>query len=85
MKTADQIEISPSVAPLRNLNTQTAVAAPAPQRRQAADKNAIRPVQVKNVLEAELVQTIPQPKMSSRFFVSLCGEISLFFLNFRFL
>src|SRR5580704_15089990 len=56
MKTADQIEITPSVASRRNLNTQTAVAAPAPQREQATDKNAIRPFQRRRVPEAELVE-----------------------------
>src|SRR5689334_1498222 len=56
MKTADQIETTPSVASRRNLNTRTAVASPAPQREQATDKNAIRPFQVTNVPEAELIE-----------------------------
>jgi hypothetical protein len=56
MKTADQIEITPSVASRRNLNTRTAVASPAPQREQATDETAIRPFQVTNVPEAELTE-----------------------------
>ena len=56
MKTADQIEITPSVASRRNLNTRTAVASPAPQREQGTDKNAICPFQVTSVPEAELVE-----------------------------
>ena len=55
MKTADQIEITPSVASRRGLNTRTAVASPASQREQATDKNAIRPFHV-NVPEAELTE-----------------------------
>ena len=53
MKTIDQIETTPSVGSRRNLNTRTTVASLAPQREQAADKNAIRPFHV-NVPEAEL-------------------------------
>jgi pimeloyl-ACP methyl ester carboxylesterase len=55
MKTLDQIEITPSVPSRRSLNTRTAVAALPPQRRQAADKTAIRPFRV-NVPEAELAE-----------------------------
>src|SRR5262245_59409094 len=55
MKTVDPIEITPSVASRRGLNTRTAVASLAPQREQAHDKNAIRPFQV-NVPEAELTE-----------------------------
>ena len=53
MKTIDQIETTPSLVSRRNLNTRTAVAALPVQRRQAADKTAIRPFRV-NVPEAEL-------------------------------
>src|SRR5580693_3538535 len=56
MKTADQIEITPSVASRRNLNARSAIASPVPQREQATDKNAIRPFQAANVPEAELVE-----------------------------
>jgi pimeloyl-ACP methyl ester carboxylesterase len=56
MKTLDQIEITPGVASRRgNLTIRTAVAAFPPQRRQAADKTAIRPFRV-NVPEAELAE-----------------------------
>jgi len=56
MKTIDQIEIAPSVASRRgNLATRAAVASPASQSEQAADKNAIRPFRV-NVPEAELTE-----------------------------
>jgi pimeloyl-ACP methyl ester carboxylesterase len=55
MKTLDQIEITPGVPSRRSLNTRTAVAALPPQRRQAADKTAIRPFRV-NVAEAELTE-----------------------------
>src|SRR5436190_5283558 len=56
MKTADQIEITPGVASRRgNLTTRTADAAPAPQREQAPDKNALRPFRV-SVPEAELTE-----------------------------
>src|SRR5688572_12205299 len=53
MKTIDQIETTPSVGSRRNLTTRTAVTSLAPQREQAADKNAIRPFHV-NVPEVEL-------------------------------
>src|SRR5258706_8823759 len=56
MNTTDQLEITPSVAAPRNLTARTAGASLAPQREQAADKNAIRPFQVTNVPEAELVE-----------------------------
>jgi pimeloyl-ACP methyl ester carboxylesterase len=46
MKTKDPIEISPGVASRRGLNRRTAVASLAPQRKQATDRNAIRPFQV---------------------------------------
>src|SRR5260370_3253550 len=55
MKTADQSEITPSLASRRNLNTVAAIASPAPQHEQANDKNAIRPFRVK-VSEAELTE-----------------------------
>jgi len=55
MKTADQIEITLGVASRRDLKHPTAVAPLAPQREQAADKNAIRPFHV-NVPEAELTE-----------------------------
>src|SRR5688572_16233745 len=56
MTTADQIELTPSVASRRrNLTTRTAAASLVPQREQAADKNAIRPFHV-NVPEAELIE-----------------------------
>src|SRR5229473_1058653 len=55
MKTKDPIEITPGVASRRGLHTRTAVASLAPQREQAADKNAIRPFHV-NVPEAELTE-----------------------------
>jgi pimeloyl-ACP methyl ester carboxylesterase len=54
MNTQDQIELTPSLASRRNLNTRTAVASPRPQREQATDRNAIRPFQVTSVPEAEL-------------------------------
>jgi len=56
MKTADQIEITPSVSARRSLNTRTADASLASLREQATDKSAIRPFQVTNVPEAELVE-----------------------------
>jgi len=58
MKTADQIEITQGVASERGLNTRTAATSVAPQQRneQASDKNAIRPFQLTNVPEAELVE-----------------------------
>src|SRR5258708_28959837 len=55
MKTADQREITPSVASPQHLNTVATIASPAPQREQATDKNAIRPFRVK-VSEAELTE-----------------------------
>jgi pimeloyl-ACP methyl ester carboxylesterase len=55
MKTLDQIEITPSFPSRRSLNTRTAVATLPPQRRQAADKIAIRSFHV-NVPEAELIE-----------------------------
>src|SRR5258708_13246480 len=55
MKTADQSEITPSVASPQNLYTVATIASPAPQREQATDKNAIRPFRVK-VSEAELTE-----------------------------
>ena len=51
--TTVQIEIAPSVASRRSLNTRTADASLPPQRKQAADKKALRPFHV-NVPEAEL-------------------------------
>jgi pimeloyl-ACP methyl ester carboxylesterase len=56
MKTADQIEITPSVASRRNLNSRTADVSLAPQREQTPNKNAIRTFQVTSVPEAELVE-----------------------------
>src|SRR5687768_3284868 len=53
--TAGQIEITSDVASRRALNRRTAGASLAPQREQAADKNAIRPFHV-NVPEAELTE-----------------------------
>jgi hypothetical protein len=55
MKTADQIEITPSVASRRGLDTRTAVASRAPQREQATDKNAIRPFRFE-APEADLIE-----------------------------
>src|SRR5438034_6728689 len=56
MNTADQIQITPGVASRRGLNTRTTFASPDPQREQASHKSAIRPFQVTDVPEAELVE-----------------------------
>jgi pimeloyl-ACP methyl ester carboxylesterase len=55
MKNQSQIELTPSVAARRGLNTRTADASLAPPRERTPDKNAIRPFQV-HVPEAELTE-----------------------------
>jgi len=56
MKTKNRIELTPRIVARRNLNTRTADASLAPQREQAAGKNAIRPFPPVNVPEAELIE-----------------------------
>ena len=55
MKARHQTEPTPKGVTRRNLTTRTAAASRAPQREQAADKNAIRPFHV-DVQEAELTE-----------------------------
>src|SRR6266576_4904351 len=55
MKTRNQTESTPRIGTRRNLTPRTARASLAPQRKQVADKNAIRPFHV-NFPEAELTE-----------------------------